>query len=78
MRKRKTIDVREVKARLNWLLEQDCFSAEEKQGVITLGEELLHLSGNYEGYRYPWYNPEEHGPIAGVLTPEREAQRKYH
>lgn len=78
MRKRKTIDVRELKAKLNWLLSLDCIGAKEKQGVIALGEELLHNSGNYEGYRYPWYDPEEHGPIAGVLTPEREAHRKYH
>jgi len=49
---RKTIEVGTLLHRLNYFLENDKGTAEEREVMCTFMEGVLHDTGNYEGYRY--------------------------
>ena len=49
---RKTIEVGTLLHRVNYFLENDRGTAEEREVMCTFIEGVLHDTGNYEGYRY--------------------------
>jgi len=49
---RKTIEVGTLLHRLNYFLENDQGTPEEREIMCTFVEGVLHDTGNYEGYRY--------------------------
>ena len=49
---RKTIEVGTLLYRLNYFLENDKGTPEEREIMCTFVEGILHDTGNYEGYRY--------------------------
>ena len=49
---RKTVDVGTLLYRLNYFLENDKGTAEEREVMCQFMEGVLHDTGNYEGYRY--------------------------
>ena len=49
---RKTIEVGTLLYRLNYFLENDRGTPEEREVMCTFVEGILHDTGNYEGYRY--------------------------
>ena len=49
---RKTVEVGTLLYRLNYFLENDRGTAEEREIMIMFVEGILHDTGNYRGYRY--------------------------
>lgn len=52
MKGKKTIPVLKMLERANELLENNRISQNEKRGICTMIEEILHTSGNYSGFNY--------------------------
>ena len=74
MAKRKTINVELLKNKANILLEHPSIPMEEKLGVITMIEMILHESDNYNGFMFLKLTSENKAPRFG--TPEWTS-RKY-
>ena len=74
MSKRKTINVELVKNKANILLANPNLIMEEKLGVITMIEMILHESDNYNGFMFLRLTSENEAPRLG--TPEW-TERKY-
>lgn len=49
---RKTIDVNFVRDTANNLLKSDKLTNEQKKGLRLLVEDILHKTGNYQGFMY--------------------------
>jgi len=49
---RKTIEVGTLLHRVNYFLENDRGTPEEREVLCTFIEGVLHATGNYEGFRY--------------------------
>lgn len=49
---RKTVEVGTLLHRVNYFLENDQGTAEEREVMCTFIEGVLHDTGNYEGFRY--------------------------
>jgi hypothetical protein len=52
MKARKTIDVELMKQFSNELLAHPDYTLEEKLGIITMIQEILHRTGNYNGFMF--------------------------
>ena len=52
MRKRKTVEIDEIKNHINTILSLDGMGKEYRWGVIQVLSNLLHNTGNYQGWRY--------------------------
>jgi hypothetical protein len=71
--KRKTINVDLVKEKVNKLLSNPNIIMEEKLGVITMIEYVLHETNNYNGFMYLTLNNGE----APKLGTDEWVSRKY-
>jgi hypothetical protein len=59
MSKRKTIEVSTLKAKINHMLTLDTLTQEYKSALCMLLENVLHDTGNYNGFNYlNWLNGE--------------------
>ena len=65
MREKKTVRVDQVKDFANQLLASPDFSQEEKMGIITMVEKVLHEAGAYRGFRYLQLGPNLEAPSLG-------------
>lgn len=61
---RKTISVEKVKSKANNLLSNPDIIMEEKLGVITMIESILHETDNYQGFMY--LNLEDDGSLLNL------------
>lgn len=52
MKARKTIDVKSIKEFANELLAHPDYTLEEKLGIITMIQEILYRTGNYNGFMF--------------------------
>lgn len=71
--KRKTIEVEMVRDRVNDLLSNPNLMMEEKMGIITMIEYILHETNNYKGFMYLELNNGE----APKLGSDEWVNRKY-
>ena len=72
MTKRKTFDVQTLKDWVNEKLSLDCYSKEEKYGMINTLDHILNATGNYKGFGYvDNYNAEN-------WSMEKDVQRIYY
>jgi len=56
-RTRKTVEVKKIKDRINKYLERNTLNQDEKKALCMFLEELLHSTGNYNGYNFlSWMN----------------------
>ena len=51
---RKTIDVEQVKKHANLLLSME-YNDQQKLGIITMLEHILHTTDNYRGFQYNYW-----------------------
>jgi hypothetical protein len=49
---KKTFNVNEYRTMVNETLAKSTCSADMRQGMITMLEEILHQTGNYRGFKY--------------------------
>lgn len=70
---RKTINVDLVRGKVNDLLSNSNILMEEKLGIITMIEYVLHETGNYKGFMYLELNNGE----APRLGSDEWVNRKY-
>ncbi len=83
---RKTFNVSEFKDYVNSKLVLDCVSDDEKYGLITALDHVLHETGNYKGFGYVYKDdvrpcfPDKVG--AEACNPDwdmnRDVRRKYY
>ena len=52
MAKRKTVKVEDIRTQVNSMIAESTCSPDGRQGMIQVLTELLHQSGNYNGFRY--------------------------
>lgn len=62
MRQKKTVRVESIKNFANQLLASPNFSQEEKLGIITMVEKVLHEANAYRGFAYLQLEPNGQGP----------------
>ncbi len=74
-RPKKTIRVEEIKNYANYQLANPNNTLEEKLGIITMIEKILHLADAYNGYRYLELGPHLEPPRFGS---EEWVARKYY
>jgi hypothetical protein len=73
--KRKTINVDVVKTKANSLLANPNLVMEEKLGIITMIEHILHETDNYNGFRYLKLDSDGSAPKLGS---ESWVERSYY
>ena len=73
-KKRKTISVEFIKEYANAQLANPNNTIEEKMGIMTLLEKILHESNSYNGYMYLSLDPNNQPPALGT---EGWSARKY-
>jgi hypothetical protein len=73
-KKRKTISVEFIKEYANAQLANPNNTIEEKMGIITMIEKVLHESNSYNGYMYLSLEPNNQPPALGT---EGWSARKY-
>ncbi len=74
-RPKKTIRVEAIKDYANYQLANPNNTLEEKMGIITMIEKILHLADAYSGYRYLELGPNLEPPKLGS---DNWASRKYY
>lgn len=65
---RKTFKVEEIRNTVNFMLQHGKHSADFRFGAATMLEEILHSSGNYNGFGYHTEKDVPVGELPGVRT----------
>jgi hypothetical protein len=70
MARRLTFDIRLFVDNINRKLSQSTCTAEQRRGMISVAEDVLHNSGNYAGFRYLRVGEVPTGHLPGIQTLE--------
>jgi hypothetical protein len=65
---KKTFNVNEYRTMVNEILAKSTCSADMRQGMITMLEEILHQTGNYRGFNYLMQNQVPAGEKPGIFV----------
>ncbi len=66
-RSRKTVDVDEVRIKINDMLRLSTVSRDVRRGMQTAIEEILYMTGNYKGFRYLDQTEVPEGQRPGII-----------
>lgn len=53
--RRSSLDVKEFKAHVNSILDSDWYTQEQKKAICDVLHEVLHATGNYNGFNYVYW-----------------------
>ena len=73
MSKKKTIKVEELKTIINGFLKDSQCSPDVRSGMITILEEVLFSTGNYNGYRHLLSDDVPAGQLPGINYEKTES-----
>ena len=65
---KKTFNIDEYRKMVNDLLAVSTCSADMRQGMINMLEEILHRTGNYKGFQYLMQNQVPAGEKPGIFV----------
>ena len=71
-RKRKTVDVTDLRIRINDMLRLSQCNREVRRGMIAVLEGVLHDTGNYKGFRYLESHEVPDGELPGIIRANTE------
>ena len=65
---RKTCNVEQLRNTVNEMLQNSTCSADTRQGMINVLEQVLHDTGNYNGFQYLGKEATPEGQLPGINT----------